>query len=211
MEIDYGPALREKSKHYPKHFEGRTPKTVRMLREVTPDWPIMLADPSCRGMCAEHGKEYPAHTNAHGAVSVHLPSGKRLGVKPAEFEVVEWFEADGAVTRVAPEPEAPRWTGGPMSQDRAIEINRGIQKATMARLVDGKHIPLPKCSLEEMCVATRIAEGLREEGHAVGMTTDPRGIAAMYAFEQFGSDPRALLDALGFRITNGAGSEEEDD
>ena len=105
MDVDYGPALREKSKHYPARFKGRTPKTVRMLQTVTPDGPCALADPSCAGMRAEAGREYDAHTNTHGAVCAHLPGGKQIGLKPAEFEIVEWFAKDGeTIIREAPAP-----------------------------------------------------------------------------------------------------------
>lgn len=204
MEIDHGPALREKSKSYPKRFGGRTPKTIRMLQTVRPDMPFSKCAPALAG------QEYPAWTNSHGAVCAISPDGERLGVKPAEFEIVEWFEADGVtVTRVDPTPEAPEWTGGPMSLERAIEINRGIQASTMARLVHGEHKPLPKCSLEELCAATRIVTAHRQTGGSgVGMTTDPRGIAAMYAFEHFGCDPHNLLSALGFHISQGDDAEE---
>jgi hypothetical protein len=205
MEIDYGPALREKSEHYPKRFEGRTPKTIRMLRTVWPDMPRSRVGP------AESGKEYPAWTNSQGAVCAIFPDGERLGVKPHEFEVASWFEADGVtVTRVEPAPEAPAWTGGPMSRERAEEINGAIVRSAGALVIDGERIPLPKCSLEEMLVATRLVSKSEEIDNGDGTRTlmisirvDPRMIAALYAFEQYDSDPRALLAALGFRLTHG--------
>jgi hypothetical protein len=92
--IDHGPAVRAKSKLYPKRFKGKTPKTVRVLHVVQADWPAELADPSWKGVRAEPGIDYPAWTNSHGAVAAHLPGGKQLGLKPAEFEVTAWLEDD---------------------------------------------------------------------------------------------------------------------
>ena len=213
--MDYGPALKEKSEHYPKRFGNRTPKTIRMLKTVFPEMPF-----GDRVGPAKIGVEYSAWTNIHGAVCAVFANGKRLGVKPAEFEVVEWIEADGTtVTRVEPEPEAPPWVGGPMSIERALEITGACVRTAAALVIDGERVPLPKCSLEEMLVANRMVEHHKEPPVTRdGVTTTklhmhvaPGLLAAHYAFEQYDSDPHALLGALGFRLTNGNEEDEEGD
>jgi hypothetical protein len=215
MSMDYGPALKEKSQHYPKRWNGRTPKTIRMLRTVRSDMPF-----GDRVGPAESGKEYPAYTNSHGAVCAVFPDGKKLGVKPHEFEVVEWFEADGVtVTREEPTPEAPPWTGGPMSIERALEITGACVRTASSLIINDERVPLPKCSLEEMLIANRMVEAHREEPVTKdGVTTTtlhmhvaPGLLAAHYAFEQHDSDPRALLAALGFRLTSRHDAEDEDE
>lgn len=208
MDIDYGPALKDKAAAYPKRFGERTPKTIRMLRTVRADWPFAASEP------VKEGHEYPAWTNRYGAVCATFPNGERLGVKPAEFEIVEWFEADGTVTREPDAAPLPEWTGGPMTRERAEEINAAIVRSAAALAIDGERIPLPKCSLEEMLVATRTvskgeetvnADGSRS--YTVTMRVDPRMIAALYALENYESDPRVLLGALGFEAT----ADEEDE
>ena len=79
------PALEHRSLLYPKRFRGRVPKRIRILTEVRSDMPIMAA------VMAMQDEEYDAWTNAHGAVSAILSDGTLLGVKPREFEVIEWF------------------------------------------------------------------------------------------------------------------------
>jgi len=220
MNIDHGPALKEKSRHYPKAWKNRTPKTIRMVRTVTPDVLCAMADPSVRSMRADGDAEYPAWTNSQGAVCAIFPDGKHLGLKPAEFEVVEWFEADGVtVTRVAPAPESPPWTGGPMSIERALEITSACVRTAAALVIDGERIPLPKCSLEEMLVANRMVEAHKEQPVTKdGKTTTtlhmhvaPRLLAAHYALEEHDNDPRELLAALGFRATTDRDDDEDSD
>jgi hypothetical protein len=87
------PAQVERSEHYPKEWGDRVPKTIRMLETVQSDIPFMS-----RSM-AIIGEEYPAWTNSHGAVSAVLPGDEQLGVKPGEFEIVEWWESDGVSRR----------------------------------------------------------------------------------------------------------------
>jgi hypothetical protein len=95
MTIDC-PALHSRSKLYPERFEGRVPKTIRMLRTVQPDQPMRSLSPEWRGVIAEHGMIYGAYTNSHGAVCAVLDDGKKLGVKPDEFEVVTWHDSTNA-------------------------------------------------------------------------------------------------------------------
>ena len=55
---------------------------VYLPRTVRGDWPIG------HHLCAEAGI-HEAVANPHGAVSVIIPSGELLGVKPEEFEEVQ--------------------------------------------------------------------------------------------------------------------------
>lgn len=94
--IDYGPAMtaRHVGKGYP--FGNRVPKLVRMTRTVTSDFlpgtTISVSDGP--PIVALNAATFPAWTNSYGAVAVHTPDGRKLGVKPSEFEVVEWHEFD---------------------------------------------------------------------------------------------------------------------
>ena len=134
--MDYGPALKEKSAHYPVRWNGRTPKTIRMLQTVWPDVP-RTRDATVGP--AEQGTEYRAWTNVHGAVCAVFPDAEHLGVKPREFEVVEWFEADGVtVAREGEKPKAETWTGGPMTIARALEITGACVRVATSLLIDGE-------------------------------------------------------------------------
>lgn len=90
--IDYGPAMRKRchDKGYP--FGERVPKRVRMMQTVTSDFlpgtTISVADGD--PLVAVNRQSFDAWTNSYGAVAVHMPDGRKLGVKPGEFEVVEW-------------------------------------------------------------------------------------------------------------------------
>jgi hypothetical protein len=48
------------------------------------------------GLVAEIQMSYMAWTNSHGAVAAILDDGRKLGVKPDEFEVVEFWDCDPA-------------------------------------------------------------------------------------------------------------------
>lgn len=63
----------------------RVPKTISLSEDVRGDWPIG------HQVIAPAGK-YEARCNQFGAVSVMTPSGDLLGIKPDEFDVVEWEE-----------------------------------------------------------------------------------------------------------------------
>lgn len=79
------PACSYRSESYP--YGDQLPHKVRMLTTVKSDLPCMtLAE------TAVQGEVYEVYTNSHGALSIYLPSGARLGVKPGEFEIVEWYD-----------------------------------------------------------------------------------------------------------------------
>lgn len=69
-------------------MEKTAPTRVRMLMDVSPDFPFLLQREH-RNLVAISGAEYPCVVNPHGAVSIVFPNGFILGVKPDEFEVVK--------------------------------------------------------------------------------------------------------------------------
>lgn len=70
---------------YPKEFCGRVPLKIRLTKRVTSDLPASSPE-----MSAEANKAYFVWVNSYGAVAAILPDGKTLGLKPKEFEVIEW-------------------------------------------------------------------------------------------------------------------------
>jgi hypothetical protein len=99
------PALTKQSEHYPARFEGRVPWKVRVLKNVhsfqgLPVEIIMALTDGKPSGCFS-GDVFLAETNSHGAVSAVLPGTiykfnpllcDCLGLKPDEYEVVEWME-----------------------------------------------------------------------------------------------------------------------
>lgn len=73
-------------KGYPANYRGRVPWKVRMACTVRPDMPF-LAPP---GTVALADQVYEVWVNSYGAVSAICANGTRLGLKPAEFDVVAW-------------------------------------------------------------------------------------------------------------------------
>lgn len=82
------PALNFKSEHYPERYNGRVPKKVKMLKTVTPDFPFFCDKDSFLTGIKE--QVFECWVNSHGAVAI-VQNGKKLGVRPSEFEVVEWW------------------------------------------------------------------------------------------------------------------------
>jgi hypothetical protein len=94
LDLRYHPhnyAMRNQSRVYPKIWEGKVPKTVRMLKTVHSDIPLLL--PGGNWVC-EQGRCYQVIVNAFGAVSAWVGPGDNdfLGLKPDEFEIVEFWE-----------------------------------------------------------------------------------------------------------------------
>ena len=79
------PAFAYKSDSYP--YGERQPYKVKVLKTVESDLPFTVLEET-----AVEGEVYEVYTNSHGAMSAYLPSGKRLGIKPGEFEIIEWYE-----------------------------------------------------------------------------------------------------------------------
>lgn len=82
-------ALHDRSPIYPSRFNGRVPKRVRMVDQVESEVFQYTRDPADYLVCKVNA-EYDVTVNRNGAVSAILPGGKKLGLKPHEFEVVEW-------------------------------------------------------------------------------------------------------------------------
>ena len=81
------PALKHRDpKYYPANYHNRVPWKVRMACTVHPDF-AFLAPP---GTVAIRNQIYECWVNSYGAVSAICANGQRLGLKPAEFDVVEW-------------------------------------------------------------------------------------------------------------------------
>ena len=85
------PALHLHSADYPLWFQNRTPKKVRVLYDVESELYHYTCDPN-DVLQANRGEEFPVWVNSHGAVAIVFPDGRKLGVKPGEFEVIEWHE-----------------------------------------------------------------------------------------------------------------------
>lgn len=80
------PALHERLKGYP--YGNRVPSKIRMSCSVYSDVSFMASAPKY----AQRGNIYDAWMNSYGAVAAVMEGGKTLGVKPGEFEVIEWHE-----------------------------------------------------------------------------------------------------------------------
>lgn len=97
------------SEHYPASFNGRVPRVIRPTCVLRSDFPLRTF-PKHQDLVIQPSQTYLAWTNSHGAVAAILPDGRDLGVKPDEFEVVEWFPAellDRASAAVNAPEEAP--------------------------------------------------------------------------------------------------------
>lgn len=77
--------------YYRSAFENRrpdfVPAKVMLLTRVRADLPFLSSDG--QGFYAGPG-EAECESNQWGAISVRAANGKMLGVKPGEFEVIEW-------------------------------------------------------------------------------------------------------------------------
>jgi len=101
------PALHERFAGYP--YGDRVPRTVRMLVTVTSDR-IRGVDPESAPE-AKAGQTYAVWTNSHGAVTAVMGDGKRLGLRPTEFEVDSWHNLS-AEPAPQPHPESIAWMVG---------------------------------------------------------------------------------------------------
>lgn len=86
------PALEKRSELYPASWHDRVPKRIRMAKTVRSDVPVFLkGHSSFPDITAHNGIEYDCWVNSHGAV-VAILDDEMLGVKPYEFEVIEWHD-----------------------------------------------------------------------------------------------------------------------
>lgn len=86
------PALMHRSKHWPERYGARIPMRIKMSITVRPDPWCVVVDPKYRGMVLANEGEYFCTVNSHGAVCGICDDGRQLGVKPDEFEVIEWLD-----------------------------------------------------------------------------------------------------------------------
>lgn len=87
MELDYlraGQSQAGDAKNW--RMPTYVPKRVQMLRTVRPD---LRVTPDDNQLVCGYGQEYEVQSNRWGAVSA-VVGEKLLGLRPAEFEVVEW-------------------------------------------------------------------------------------------------------------------------
>lgn len=108
-----------------------------------------------------------------------------------------------------------------MDLERAKRITAQCVRACIWRVTGGEPQALPSdCSLEEMLIANRMVseappeERVNEDGstsYVTYMRVDPRGIALEYAFAAFGSDPRELIEALGYQCKASEDEESDDE
>jgi len=78
------------SEHYPERYNGKVPKKVRMVDTVHSDLPILSFEIGEEPLIAIIGMEYYVTVNCHGAVTALLSDMEKLGLKPSEFEVIEF-------------------------------------------------------------------------------------------------------------------------
>lgn len=62
------------------------PLRVRLPKDVMSDLPIQASTPGFFALAGDHDCE----SNEWGAISVAAQNGRQLGIKPGEFEVLEW-------------------------------------------------------------------------------------------------------------------------
>jgi hypothetical protein len=83
------PALESQSDTYPAEWGGKVPKVVRLTRVVPVDGEVFMWNVTSTRVPGPG--EYPAWVNSHGAVAMIRPDGSSFGLRPNEFEVVEWW------------------------------------------------------------------------------------------------------------------------
>ena len=81
------PALKHQSEIYPANYRGRVPLKIRMAKTVYPDLPFLCKR---KDTVATVDEVYECWVNSHGAVAAICRNGETLGVKPGEFDVIEW-------------------------------------------------------------------------------------------------------------------------
>lgn len=81
------PALTEGiADDYPSNYRKRVPWKVLMATTVVSDMPFLAKE----GTIAHKDRLYECWVNRYGAVSAICENGKKLGLKPGEFDVVKW-------------------------------------------------------------------------------------------------------------------------
>ena len=68
-----------------EYWGGKIPARVKMLKDVHSDLPFIKP-----ALVVYRGFEYEVSCNPFGALSAYV-NNEQLGLKPDEFEVVEWW------------------------------------------------------------------------------------------------------------------------
>lgn len=85
-------ALKSQSENYPASWHGKVPSRICMDKTVLSEMPFER-----KRLRAIVGQEYDAYVNSHGALCAIFDDGDMLGLKPYEFTVVAWHEAQQSV------------------------------------------------------------------------------------------------------------------
>lgn len=85
------PALKHKNSDYPAIFNEQVPLKIRMIKTVKSDLPFKV------NATATEKSEYYCWVNSYGTISAILPDGEELGVKPDEFEVIEFHPVNARI------------------------------------------------------------------------------------------------------------------
>lgn len=77
--------------HYPARYQTKIPLKVKMVQTVMSDLPFFLPEAKESDYpVAVGGNEYYVSVNSYGAVTAIFDDGRQLGLKPGEFEVIEF-------------------------------------------------------------------------------------------------------------------------
>ena len=90
-----------------------------------------------------------------------------------------------------------------MNLVEARNITVACVESSFTKTTGDDYVDLPECSLEDMLAANRIVKS-EKWANEVPLTVDPRGLALLYAFEQYGKNPTDLLEALGIDLDVGS-------
>lgn len=87
------PALKcQTADYYPASWRGKVPARVRMCKTVTADFIVAVASPDAHPV-AQNDADYDVWVNSQGAVAAIFEDGRQLGLRPYEFEIIEWHDS----------------------------------------------------------------------------------------------------------------------
>lgn len=133
-------ALKWQSDTYPKRFLGNVPKRVKVIKNTGSDFDEILKANGKSPVRVYKGQMFDVIVNSLGAVTA-LIGDDELGLKPDEFEVIEWHYETTKAWRVC--PRGYRW-GDDDLQDVLHAPNRSeaIMKSWLYRDGDFEFIEL---------------------------------------------------------------------
>lgn len=74
---------------YPARYDKKIPLRVRMTTTVVSEMPFFIQQKTDCPV-AIHGNEFYVKVNSYGAVTAIFDDGRMLGLKPGEFEIIEY-------------------------------------------------------------------------------------------------------------------------